>query len=125
MLVVDDDVIIAMNSVALLEELGYAATEANSGPEALDILHRQQEIALLITDQVMPGMRGNQLIVEARRIRPALPVILATGYDDLLRDCPPWVTRLAKPFGLAELATAVNAALASAQLAETESRSRR
>jgi CheY-like chemotaxis protein len=124
-LVVDDDAIIAMNSAALLEELGYAAIEAGSGAEALDILHRRQEIALLITDQVMPGMRGNELITQARRIRPELPAILATGYDDLLRECPPRVSRLAKPFGLAELAVTVGAALGLPDVAETEWRDRR
>jgi CheY-like chemotaxis protein len=111
-LVVDDDIIISMNTAALLEELGYVAIETNSGAEALDVLAQNPDIDLLVTDQAMPEMRGTALIAEARRRNPALRTILATGYDDAPDDRPVNVHRLSKPFGITELEAAVDAALA-------------
>jgi CheY-like chemotaxis protein len=110
-LVVDDDIIISMNTAALLEELGHRALEANGGAEALDLLVANPAVTLLVTDQAMPGLRGSELIAEARKIRPDLRVILATGYDGLPGERPENVVRLDKPFGLAELENAVGTAL--------------
>lgn len=112
-LVVDDDIIISMNTAALLEELGYEAVEANSGAEALERLRSDPEFDLLLTDQAMPGMRGSELIAEARKLRPEIQVLMATGYDDAPDERTSEILRLAKPFGLPELEAAVEALLAA------------
>jgi YesN/AraC family two-component response regulator len=70
-------------------------------------------IDLVITDQAMPVMTGLQLIEILRARRPALPVILATGYAELPAGVSASVGRLSKPFtqrALAKVlaATAIN-----------------
>lgn len=106
-LVVDDDPVILMNTAALLEDLGHRVFEASSGAEALELLAANAQIDLLITDQSMPAMLGTELITAARAFRPALRVILATGYSAETIDGTLNVTRLGKPFSFAELEAAV------------------
>ncbi|WP_246132706.1 response regulator [Devosia ginsengisoli] len=114
-LVVDDDALINIGTVDMLEDLGLRALEAYSGREALDILERGDSIDLLITDYAMPGMTGVELADRARQLRPHLPVLLATGYDELpggeMSDLP----RLGKPFQQAELLACLQRALAAGQ----------
>lgn len=64
-----------------LTDLGYSVLEACDGPEALSLLENVSEIALLISDTVMPGgLDGPALARRARELRPELPVLLITGY---------------------------------------------
>ena len=103
-LVVDDDALINMNAVDMLEQLGHCALEAYSGKEALAILATDRPIDLMITDYAMPGMNGVDLAHEARRLRPALPILLATGYSELPSGAPVDLPRLAKPYQQVDLA---------------------
>jgi len=50
---------------------------------ALEIMRREENIDLLITDQAMPGMTGSELVSKVRAEKPGFPVILATGYAEL------------------------------------------
>jgi PAS domain S-box-containing protein len=106
-LVVDDDSLVLMNTAALLEDMGYVVTEANSAAEALTFFNHGSEFDLLITDQAMPGMVGTQLIEKTRELVPDLPVILASGYGELPEAAIHNVIKLAKPFGQAQLAAAI------------------
>lgn len=103
-LVVDDDALINMNAVDMLEQLGHSALEAYSGKEALAILSSDRPIDLMITDYAMPGMNGVDLAHEARRLRPALPILLATGYSELPSGAQIDLPRLAKPYQQVDLA---------------------
>ncbi|HEX4297170.1 MAG TPA: PAS domain S-box protein, partial [Devosia sp.] len=105
-LVVDDDVLVAMNTTAMLEDLGHEAVEVHSGRLALEALAAQPDFDLMITDQAMPKMTGMQLIAAARERLPQLPVILATGYAELPAEGPS-VPRLGKPFMQDDLARAL------------------
>lgn len=105
-LAVDDDALILMNTAMMLSDLGHEAFEAMSAAEALTVL-AEQEIDLLITDFSMPGMTGNELITEARKIQPGLLAIIASGYADLPAGQDMNVPRLAKPFTEAALADVV------------------
>jgi len=96
-LVVDDDVLVAMNTTAMLEDLGHEAVEVHSGRQALEALEANG-FDLVITDQAMPQMTGTQLLSAARAKWPDLPVILATGYAELPDDADREVPRLGKPF---------------------------
>ncbi|HEX2134348.1 MAG TPA: PAS domain S-box protein [Microvirga sp.] len=109
-LVVDDDPLVLMNTAAMLEDLGHEVLEATSGEQALRILRRTREVALVISDQLMPGMTGTQLIAVIRSERPGLPVILATGYSEVQASADPAVPRLSKPFVQHDLARAIAAA---------------
>ncbi|WP_207802793.1 ATP-binding protein [Roseicella frigidaeris] len=106
-LLVDDDPLVLRSTAAMLEDLGHAVTEAGSGEAALAQLAAGIPVDLLITDQAMPGMTGLQLIEAARRQRPGLPVLLATGYAELEGGMPPGLARLGKPFAQERLAAAV------------------
>jgi signal transduction histidine kinase len=106
-LVVDDDPLIAMSTVEMLEDLGHKAIEANSGAQALKILKDGEAVDLMLTDQAMPGMTGTELAEIARKERPTLPVLLATGYADVpagqIR-----LPRLSKPYLQSELQEEIN-----------------
>ncbi len=106
-LVVDDDSLVLMNTTAMLEDLGHHVLEATSGAQALRIARREKAVDIVITDQLMPGMTGTQLIAEIRAERPELPIILATGYADLGSDVTLDVIRLGKPFLQRDLAKAL------------------
>jgi PAS domain S-box-containing protein len=110
-LVVDDDSLVRSNMTAMLEDLEHRVFEASSGQQALEILHRESKIDLVITDHAMPKMTGLQLIQQIRAEWPALPVILATGYAELPRDADPDLPKLAKPFLQNDLLQAVNSAV--------------
>jgi PAS domain S-box-containing protein len=103
-LLVDDDDLVRSGAISMLEDLGHRVVEACSGEQALAALKRHDDIALLLTDHVMPGMKGLELIEHARRLRPRLGAILATGYAELhATEDVGDVRRLAKPFTQAEL----------------------
>ena len=102
-LAVDDDILVLLNTVAMLEELGHKVYEASSGEAALKVL-RQNKIDLVITDQAMPRMTGLQLAQTIEKERPGLPVILATGYAELPYGTKIAHPKLSKPFNELQLA---------------------
>jgi PAS domain S-box-containing protein len=104
---VDDDPLVAFNTLAMLEELGHTVFSASSAAEALTILREKGDIDLLITDQAMPGMTGSELAETVRRDWPDLPIIIATGYAELPDGPAQAIPRLAKPFFERDLADAI------------------
>ncbi len=106
-LVVDDDFLVAMNTTAMLEDLGHEVVEVHSGALALEAIERRGPFDLMITDQAMPQMTGVQLVEAVRRRWPELPVILATGYAELPPDIDPAIPRLGKPFFQSDLERAL------------------
>lgn len=107
-LLVDDDVLISMSTAGMLEDLGHEVIEANSGQNALETLQAGQDIDLMITDFAMPGMNGAQLALEARRLRPHLPILLATGYAEMPKGANIELPRLGKPYSHTELAREIS-----------------
>jgi signal transduction histidine kinase len=79
-LLVEDDGDVRRLTLEILAELGYAVVAAEGGARALELLDEHPEVALLLTDVVMPGMNGRQLAEEARRRRPEIKVLFTTGY---------------------------------------------
>jgi CheY-like chemotaxis protein len=79
-LVVEDDDEVRRLTLSILKELGYSVLAASNAPEALAILNQNRDVALLMTDVVMPGMNGRKLADEALRLKPGLRVLFATGY---------------------------------------------
>jgi PAS domain S-box-containing protein len=111
-LTVDDDPLVALNTSALLEELGHRVFSAPSGMRALEILRREEDIDLVITDQAMPGMTGSELVSKIRAGKPGFPIIIATGYAELPPGEAEGIPRLAKPFRQQDLAEAIAGAVA-------------
>ena len=86
-LVVEDDPDVLEMATEAVRNLGYEVLAAPDAAAALEILRRDQWVDLLFTDVLLPGMNGVELARDARRIRPALRVLLASGYPrDALRD---------------------------------------
>jgi CheY-like chemotaxis protein len=110
-LTVDDDPLVALNTSALLEELGHTVFSAPSALHALDILHREKKIDLMITDQLMPDMTGSELAARIRAENAHIPIILATGYAELAPGEGEGLPRLAKPFSQRELVEAIARAI--------------
>jgi CheY-like chemotaxis protein len=106
---VDDDHLVLMNTAAMLEDLGHEVVEASSGEQALRVLRRGGKADLVVTDQLMPGMTGTQLIAAIKAEGPSLPVILATGYAELPADTDP---DLSKPFRQKDIVRALAATIA-------------
>lgn len=80
-LLVEDDAQVRQISRRQLETLGYAVLEAENSQQALRQLDSESNIALLFTDVVMPGgMSGSELALQARTLRPGLPVLFVSGY---------------------------------------------
>jgi len=96
----------------MVEQIGFQAIEAGDGAEALAILQKDPEIEILLTDLGLPGMNGRQLVEEARRFRPDLRVIVASGYstESLAGGRPNGdVAHLTKPYDLGQLRRALGA----------------
>jgi CheY-like chemotaxis protein len=65
----------------LLERAGYRVLEAADGHEALSIAEQPDlRLDLLLTDMVMPGLSGQQVVVRFRATRPGVPIVGITGY---------------------------------------------
>lgn len=102
-LVVEDDHIVRMLIVDVLEELEYQVVEAEGGDQALEVLREEtQQIDLMMTDVGLPGMDGRELAIEARKLRPALKVLFASGYAESI-DIPDGMHMIGKPFSIDQL----------------------
>jgi len=110
-LVVDDDALVRVSTCAMLEDIGYGVIEVEDAFRALEVIASPARISILLTDQAMPGLTGVQLAEAAKKLRPRLPVILASGYAELPKNDQGILRRLAKPYRLAELLDAIAAAL--------------
>jgi signal transduction histidine kinase len=102
-LVVDDDPIVRASTVAMIEDLGHRALEAASAADALEVLRAAPQVDAVITDYAMPGVTGTALAAKLGQIRPGLPVIIATGYADMVPQAST-LPRLDKPYRQKELA---------------------
>jgi len=110
-LLVDDDAAVRSSTKALLEAYGYRVLDTDSGVTALQIAAKEPDLDVLVTDQMMPGMTGTQLVEALRAFRPALPALIATGYSDPNVSVPVGAARIAKPFKFEELARAIDAVI--------------
>jgi PAS domain S-box-containing protein len=110
-LVVDDDELVRVSTSAMVEEAGFDVIEAADAFRALEVLSSSTPVSVMLTDQAMPGLNGLQLTAAAKKLRPDLPVILATGFAELPKDAQGVFRRLAKPYRLVDLLDAVTAAL--------------
>ncbi|SDZ79702.1 PAS domain S-box-containing protein [Desulfuromusa kysingii] len=81
-LLIDDDQMIIELGEQMLKELGYQITTASSGAAALQLIEdKPHRFELIITDQTMPEMTGQELVQKIRKMNPQVPIILSTGYS--------------------------------------------
>jgi len=110
-LMVDDEELLLTMGQMLLSEFGYRVLTANSGEKALDIIARSgPRIDLVITDVVMPGMSGRELIERLRQLAPQLRVMSVSGYIRRASEGGGEI-HLQKPFTSQELLRKVKSAL--------------
>ena len=126
-LVIDDEDVIRMLVVEILESAGYDVTSAESAEVALSLLDHS-EFDLVVSDVIMPGLSGLELLEAVRARRASLPVILVTGagtYDTLSQALTRGAAGLVtKPFAHSDLQSAVAHALERATRSRDDLRER-
>ncbi len=81
-LVVDDEADIRLGLAMLMDTIGIKATKAADGREALD-LFEQAPFDLVLTDLMMPGLTGAELLVEIKKIKADTAVVVLTGFGSV------------------------------------------
>ena len=123
-LLVDDEPGILRAAERGIVAAGMRVLTAGSASEALEMLEDHDEIAVMITDQTMPGMTGLTLAEHVRTLRPTLPIILSTGYTGRVTAESLRETRidavLDKPYSLAQLTDAIQCALRTVRRRTTQ-----
>lgn len=118
-LFVDDEEPIAVLGARILQELGYTVTSKTSSVDALHLFTQAPGLFdLVVTDFTMPHMTGGELIARLKQVRPDIPIILTSGFNDQVVG-PEESKRLGigeylkKPFSGGALARAVRRVLLS------------
>lgn len=122
-LVVDDEENMRRILSRLLTQAGYAVHAANDAHNAM-MMFRKHNIALVITDLVMPGVDGISLLVKLKDIEPSVPIIMITAYGTvdtavaaMKKGAYDYVL---KPFDNEEILYAVQKALSSGEYRKTK-----
>ncbi len=110
-LFVEDEDSVRTFAVRALKKKGYDVVACNSGENALKHLEQDLKFDLLITDMVMPGISGAELIARVKELLPAVKVILASGYSEEmvrqeLKNAADFEF-ITKPFSLGDLTSRV------------------
>ncbi|MEQ8330872.1 MAG: ATP-binding protein [Longimicrobiales bacterium] len=118
-LLVEDDLAVRTRTAEILEELGYTVTMAAT-PDDAAMVHDdlwpergRHPIDLILTDVIMPGMSGVELVRRIRTKREDVPVVFMSGYLDPMSDSAHRADSpyLAKPYTRRELARCIRATL--------------
>ncbi len=129
-LVVEDEPDVRRMAERILTKSGYSVIGANGGEEAVEICRRaDQPIQLLLTDVIMPGMLGTELVERIKQIRPELGVVFMSGYSHEVLAPGALAERganafIEKPFNATELLQAVHDLLDAGATGATETRAR-
>jgi PAS domain S-box-containing protein len=111
-LVVEDNAEVADVTASLVEQLGYRTLRADNATDVLNRLQRGDRVDLVFSDVVMPGgMNGIALAQEISNHYPHIPVLLTSGYSDIVQTASSRFTILRKPFQLPALDKAIREAL--------------
>ena len=106
-LIVEDVLAVSAVVAERLTEAGYHCTQTDNVENALALLRGDAPIDILLTDVGLPRMNGRVLAEEARRVRPALPVLFMTGYAEEARHREKFLATgmdiLFKPFAVEDL----------------------
>ena len=119
-LLVEDDVLIRMNTAELLAIHGVGVIEAGSAEDAITVL-QTTAIDILLTDVNLPGLSGPELAVRARSLKPSIGIVFATGDSQAVANLADASTiLLPKPYSSKDLATAVRAVLGKIESTDAE-----
>jgi CheY-like chemotaxis protein len=110
-LLVDDEDALTEMGQSMLRRLGYQVDVVSDGLQALQLFRREPTVFdLVITDHTMPHMTGTELAQELMGVRPDIPIILCTGYSEMVNR------EMAKELGIREF---VMKPISRNELAET------
>ncbi len=112
-LVVDDEPAVSELVSRILSRAGFEVASASDPRQALEIVSKGPAPDLIVSDVVMPGMRGPELVREINRVSPATAGVLMSAFP--AESLPSGVPFLKKPFSPNELVSVVQAALARSQ----------
>lgn len=107
-LLVDDEVLVRNSTAEMLADMGFEVVQHESAEEAVRYLSAGGLADLIVTDHLMPGMTGVELVRAAAQLRPGTPALIISGYAELTgidADMP----RLIKPFRHGDLAAMLGA----------------
>jgi PAS domain S-box-containing protein len=105
-LLVDDEDFVRISAADMLEEIGFDVVEASNGEAALASLDSIADLKLVVTDHLMPGLDGVELVRRVQLLRPNLPCLIVSGYADV-EGIAPDLPRLTKPFKVDDLREAL------------------
>ena len=110
-LLVEDEALVAMVAEEFLSELGFEPIPARNAAEAMEVVERGDALAVALVDVGLPDQRGDELARRLRALRPELPILMASGYDqgDLIAQFKedPGVGVLSKPYTEGDLSRAL------------------
>ena len=110
-LLIDDDELVLQTVDIMVQALGYTSSTWSAPAAALAAyVESPDDFDAILVDYKMPGMTGLELVEEARKVRPDVPVIVMSGNAEGLREAG--VDYIAKPISLAQLADALTAIVA-------------
>jgi PAS domain S-box-containing protein len=111
-LVVEDNAEVAEVTSSLVEQLGFRTVRSENAADALNRLQQGERVNLVLSDIVMPGaMNGIALAQVIARRYPDIPILLASGYSDMVQAAESRFVVLRKPFQLPMLEKAVRDAI--------------
>jgi YesN/AraC family two-component response regulator len=106
-LIVDDDDLVRDTLIGIVEAKGFRVLSATSAIAAMRII-AQEHVDLLFTDIVMPNQTGIELAREAKKLRPDIQVMFATGYYSRAKEAGELGTLLYKPMRAHEIEAALD-----------------
>lgn len=109
MLVVDDDPAVCRIIAKLLHRLGFTVIHAHCAADALTLLDHASRVDLVLTDHVMPGMTGAELLDRVHLRWPTMPGVLMSGISPACTQG--FLQTLRKPFSANELSLCVSEVL--------------
>ena len=114
-LIVEDEPILRLHAVDIVEEAGFTAIEAKNADEAIEILERRSDIALLFTDVHMPGsMDGLKLAHAVRNRWPPIKIVVVSGHMQVDQNELPTDSRFfGKPFQADKMVAELRAMIAA------------
>src|SRR5260370_36041414 len=77
----DDDPDLLLLHTVVLERAGYSVLAASAAPEAMEMF-REKAVDLVITDHILPGRSGTELLADMKRMKPTVPIIMITGLPE-------------------------------------------
>jgi PAS domain S-box-containing protein len=115
-LLIDDEEIQIRSVQPMLERLGYVVTGKTNALESLEVFRAKPDaFDLVITDQTMPHLTGQELTEEFLRIRPDIPIVLCTGFSEVIHEEGAKAVGvrefIMKPFSAGEMAERIRKAL--------------